>query len=219
MAESDPLLDRIGQYIQGTHNEQVLAYSFVYAYDPSSVGSNGHLCGSLCASLYPLQRCRNVCGVVVLVVSAIACLAYPFFSEFTTKQTVKKTTEACDVFKGSHEVLEILTSSINILVRRKEDRRVQRLTWIIRICSTIHLHRRRNGRAYLRRRRSKHVRNKTLRFVYLEKKVKKNKHMQAKDKINQTNGQTIKTSACPNRREGKSKCKKVLRNLNVSTVI
>ena len=79
------LLDWIGQYIQGTHNEQVLAYSFVYAYDPSSVASNGHLCGSLCASLYPLQRCGNVCGVVVLVVSAIACLANPFFSELATK--------------------------------------------------------------------------------------------------------------------------------------
>ena len=90
LAWSSPkhLLDKIEQYVRGTHNiyEQILSYSFVYAHEPSSVGPNGHLCGSLCVSLYPLQRCASVCGVVALVMAAIACLAPGFFEELTERK-------------------------------------------------------------------------------------------------------------------------------------
>ena len=79
------LLERIGEFIQTTHNEAVSLYSFVYAHDPSSTGPQGHQCLSSCASLYPLQRCGNVCGVVVIIVAAIACLANDLFRQLTKK--------------------------------------------------------------------------------------------------------------------------------------
>ena len=86
LAWSSPinLLDRIGKFIQVTYSEEVSLYTFVYAHDPSS-GSHGHRCLSSCSPLYPLQRCGNVCGVVAMIVAAIACLATDFFRELTKK--------------------------------------------------------------------------------------------------------------------------------------
>jgi hypothetical protein len=81
------LLGKIERYVRGTHTmyEEIFSYSFVYAHEPSSVGPNGRLSDSLCVSLYPLQRCASVCGVVVLVMAATACLAPGFFSELTER--------------------------------------------------------------------------------------------------------------------------------------
>ena len=79
------LLEKIGKFIQATHNEEVSLYSFMYAHDPSSKGPHGHRCLSSCAPLYPLQRCGSVCGVVVMIVAAIACLAIDFFRQLTKK--------------------------------------------------------------------------------------------------------------------------------------
>ena len=75
------LLDKIAQFVHEIKNESIVSYSFVYAHDPLSMGSSGHRCGSKCIHLYPLQRCSNVCGVVALIISAIACLAPSFFDE------------------------------------------------------------------------------------------------------------------------------------------
>ena len=95
LAWSSPinLLDRIGKFIQATCNEEVSLYKFMYAHDPHSE-SNGHRCLSSCSPLYPLQRCGNVCGVVVMVVAAIACLAIDFFRRLTKKmdQTPQRST-------------------------------------------------------------------------------------------------------------------------------
>ena len=46
---------------------------------------HGHRCLSSCAPLYLLQRCGSVCGVVVMIVAAIACLAIDFFRQLTKK--------------------------------------------------------------------------------------------------------------------------------------
>lgn len=78
------LLEKIDKFIETTQKEEVSLYSFIYAHDPSST-SKGHQCLSSCSPLYPLQRCSNVCGVVVMIVAAIACLATDFFRELTKK--------------------------------------------------------------------------------------------------------------------------------------
>jgi hypothetical protein len=78
------LLNRIGKFIRIAYNEEVSLYMFVYAHDPS-LGSQGHWCLSSCSPLYPLQQCGNVCGVVVMIVAAIACLAPDFVRELTKK--------------------------------------------------------------------------------------------------------------------------------------
>ena len=75
------LVEKIAEYVHEIKDENIALYSFVYAHDPLALGSSGHHCGSKCASLYPLQRCSNVCGVVALVVAAIACLAPNHFNE------------------------------------------------------------------------------------------------------------------------------------------
>ena len=75
------LLEKIAEYVHEIKDENIASYSFVYAHDPLAMGSSGHLCRSKCVSLYPLQRCSNVCGVVALIVAAIACLAPNRFNE------------------------------------------------------------------------------------------------------------------------------------------
>ena len=56
-------------------------------HDPSSLSPNGiHICTGKCASHYPLQKDGNICGVVVLLVSAIACLHPTFFHYLTSVQ-------------------------------------------------------------------------------------------------------------------------------------
>jgi hypothetical protein len=86
------LVDKIAQYLHEITSENIVSYSFVYAHDPLSMGSSGHLCGSNCVTLYPLQRCSNVCGVVALVVAAIACLAPSFFSELIDRGVEQRRT-------------------------------------------------------------------------------------------------------------------------------
>ena len=38
-----------------------------------------HECNFACAQLYPFQTCRSICGIVVMVMSAIACQNLPLF--------------------------------------------------------------------------------------------------------------------------------------------
>ena len=86
------ILEKIAEYVHEIKDENIALYSFVYAHDPLAMGSSGHLCGSKCASLYPLQRCSNVCGVVALVVAAIACLAPNLFKELINQGIGQRST-------------------------------------------------------------------------------------------------------------------------------
>ena len=52
---------------------------------PTPDSSAFHECSSRCASMYPLQQNGTVCGVVAIVVLAIACLAPRYYSVLTDK--------------------------------------------------------------------------------------------------------------------------------------
>eukprot|EP00112_Aurelia_sp_Birch-Aquarium-sp1_P024021 Seg740.3 transcript_id=Seg740.3/GoldUCD/mRNA.D3Y31 product="hypothetical protein" protein_id=Seg740.3/GoldUCD/D3Y31 len=52
---------------------------------PTPDSSAFHECSRRCASLYPLQQNGTVCGVVAIVVLAIACLAPRYYSVLTDK--------------------------------------------------------------------------------------------------------------------------------------
>ena len=80
------LLDKIAQFVHEIKNESIVSYSFVYMHDSLSMGSSGHHCGLKCIHLYLLQRCSNICGVVALIISAIACLAPSFFDELIDRR-------------------------------------------------------------------------------------------------------------------------------------
>ena len=57
------------------------------AHDPKFANEHGHLCNkSICAIYYPFQTCSFICGVVAIVVSAIACFAKSFFEHIIKVQ-------------------------------------------------------------------------------------------------------------------------------------
>ena len=56
-------------------------FSIQVCHHPRSISSNGrHCCGTSCAKLYPLQTCMNICGIVVMVMAAVACFNPNLFS-------------------------------------------------------------------------------------------------------------------------------------------
>lgn len=74
-APSD-ILSRLDKYIKTVNNNaSVEEYTLVFAHDPKSKSpvTGAHKCNKTCAQNYPLQTCGNICGIVVLVVSTIAC--------------------------------------------------------------------------------------------------------------------------------------------------
>ena len=64
--------DMAGLTVTGTH-------------DFTQSRSGSHFCNkSTCASYFPYQTCAQVCGVVAIIVAAIATLSQPFFRYITT---------------------------------------------------------------------------------------------------------------------------------------
>lgn len=63
-------------------------YSFIrlVCHPPHSVNSRTgtHDCNSACAQLHPFQTCSSICGIVVMVMAAIACHNLPLFKLSTT---------------------------------------------------------------------------------------------------------------------------------------
>ena len=45
------------------------------AHKPQSMGHGSHQCTNTCFQNIPLQKCGNVCGVIVIVMAAISCIS------------------------------------------------------------------------------------------------------------------------------------------------
>ena len=58
----------------------------VLCHDPKVHRHGVRECGESCSKRYPFQRCGKVCGVVVLVMAAIACHDLKFWLDITTNQ-------------------------------------------------------------------------------------------------------------------------------------
>ena len=54
--------------------------------DPKFANEHGHFCNKSICATYPFQTCSFICGVVAIVVSAIACLAKSFFEHIIKVQ-------------------------------------------------------------------------------------------------------------------------------------
>lgn len=65
--------------------DDVANYTIVSCHDPSSTASGAHCCSGTCANFYPLQTCGSICGVVVMVMAAIACHNPVYFSYLSTR--------------------------------------------------------------------------------------------------------------------------------------
>ena len=84
------LLCRVEKYIKAVcKDDEISNYSIVMLHDPQNqcLMSGMHRCGATCAQLYPLQTCTNICGIVVMVVAAIACHNYEFFQHISTSHS------------------------------------------------------------------------------------------------------------------------------------
>ena len=81
-------VERVEKYIKAVNkDEDISNYSIDMMHDPQSrcPMSGNHRCGASCACFYPLQTCSNICGIVVMVVAAIACYNFEFFKHISTK--------------------------------------------------------------------------------------------------------------------------------------
>ena len=81
------LLSRVDKYLKAVcKDDDISNYSTVMLHDPQNQCpmSGMHRCGESCADFYPLQTCSNICGIVVIVVAAIACYNYEFFQHIST---------------------------------------------------------------------------------------------------------------------------------------
>ena len=80
------LIEKANMYIKAiSPSDDVANYTIVTCHDPSATSSGGHCCGETCAILYPLQTCGSICGVVVMVMAAIACQNPAYFSHLLAK--------------------------------------------------------------------------------------------------------------------------------------
>lgn len=80
------LIDKVYSFIRLACNAEKDAFSVVLCHDPRSVNSRTgtHECNSACAQLYPFQTCSSVCGIVVMVMAAIACHNLQLFQLMST---------------------------------------------------------------------------------------------------------------------------------------
>ena len=72
----DGLVNKVKGYINAATTEDGSDYSITMCHDSDSISpSTGcHICNQNCAQFYPLQTCSSICGIVVIIMAALACL-------------------------------------------------------------------------------------------------------------------------------------------------
>ncbi len=84
------LFCKLDEYIKAIDaNDTVKEYMVTISHDPNSKchTTGAHKCSNNCVEHYPLQTCSNICGVVVMVVAAIACHNSDLFTNLTNQPT------------------------------------------------------------------------------------------------------------------------------------
>ena len=75
----------VGDFVAAIFGEDATEYNLVCCHDARKTTDTGHVCGRTCSKLYPLQTCSNVCGVVAVAMSAIACHSPALFACITSQ--------------------------------------------------------------------------------------------------------------------------------------
>lgn len=80
------LIDKVYSFIRLACSAERDAFSVVLCHDPHSVNltTGTHDCKFECAQHYPFQTCSSICGIVVMVMAAIACHNFPLFKLMST---------------------------------------------------------------------------------------------------------------------------------------
>ena len=81
------LQETVTFYYQCIYEHNMPDFDVMYCHKPSSLSDeNVHKCCRQCVTYYPLQTCQAICGVVVIIVTSIACLDNNLFLFLTTHQ-------------------------------------------------------------------------------------------------------------------------------------
>ena len=83
------LLDITSPYCEAVYKTkiQLKKYDVKLVHDPNTTDNKGvHVCSSKCATFYPFQRCQNLDGIIVCIITAIACLKPNLFHFLTRPQ-------------------------------------------------------------------------------------------------------------------------------------
>lgn len=80
------LIEKVYLFIRFACSAEKDEFSVVLCHAPHSMNSRtgAHECNSACAQLYPFQTCSSICGIVVMVMAAIACHNLPLFKLMAT---------------------------------------------------------------------------------------------------------------------------------------
>ena len=80
------LLNKLDRYIKAINvNLNVTEFTVSTTHNPNSKSPirGWHKCNHTCAKNYPLQTCSNICGIVVMVMAALACYHKELFQNMT----------------------------------------------------------------------------------------------------------------------------------------
>lgn len=70
------LIDKVKGYITAATKEDGSNYSVTLCHDSNSISpsTGSNICSQKCVQVYPLQSCSRICGIVVIIMGALACL-------------------------------------------------------------------------------------------------------------------------------------------------
>ena len=67
----EELLEKVNRFTTTVFKADVASYNLVICHNPEYTMKGRHVCGNSCTP-YPLQTCESVCGVISMVVAAVA---------------------------------------------------------------------------------------------------------------------------------------------------
>ena len=82
----EDLMDKLDFVTRAFFGEEARSYHLRICHDPQSITSQGvHVCGNSCSPQYPLQGCANICGVISMVMGAVACFSEELFTHLISR--------------------------------------------------------------------------------------------------------------------------------------
>ena len=97
----------VGDFVAAIFGEDATEYNLVCCHDARKTTDTGHVCGRTCSKLYPLQTWGNICGVVAVAMSAIACHSPALFACITSQGSGTGVGDVPHLSKPTAELLKL----------------------------------------------------------------------------------------------------------------
>ena len=79
------LLNKVNRFVNAVYREDATGYETVICHNPQFTVGGKHSCRSSCAMNYPVQTCGSVCGVISMVMAAVATHKPDLFLEMISR--------------------------------------------------------------------------------------------------------------------------------------